>query len=60
MNNIIVAIGNTGCGKSTLLSAMILGSEALEQRDIIDLVTKKKNGKPQVVERKRKVIDYKN
>lgn len=24
------------------------------------MVTKKKNGKPQVVERKRKVIDYKN
>lgn len=60
MSNIIVAIGNTGCGKSTLLSAMVMGSDALVQRDIVDMVTRKKNGKSQVVERKRKVIDYKN
>lgn len=44
MSNIVVAIGNTGCGKSTLLSAMVMGSNALAQKDIIDLVTRKKNG----------------
>ena len=44
MRNIVVAIGNTGCGKSTLLSSMVLGPEALSQREIVEMVTRKKNG----------------
>lgn len=60
MNDVIVALGNTGCGKSTLLSAMLMGSESLTQKDIIDMVQRKKGGKTEQVQVKRKVIDYRN
>ena len=57
-HEMIVAIGNTGCGKSTMLTSLVFGPAALEEREIINEIEIKKNGK--VIKTKKKkttVID---
>lgn len=56
----IIVIGDTGCGKSTLLSALVNGSDSLEEREVDKEIPIKKGGKVVGTKMtKQKVIDYK-
>ena len=60
INEAILVIGDTGCGKSTLLSALVEGSDALYEKEIVSEVPVKKGGKViKMKKTKKKVIDYK-
>lgn len=53
-------LGNTGCGKSTLLSALVDGSEALEEKSVTLEIKVKKKGQEIIKKVQKRVIDYKD
>lgn len=60
IENGVFVLGNTGCGKSTLLSALVDGSEALEEKSVTLEIKVKKKGQEIIKKVQKRVIDYKD